>query len=412
MSEHARPTEFRYRERADRAQHVATRRVARALGIELAPSTELLEAFESAYFKGDPHADTFVRACLARRMGLHGARDQLDRALAGAPIDDAPPELAALLVDVKTRPAWLDDARVARGARVFRRWGSTVFRFAGTITLGGYLESSVAKPLALSGGYVGSAARHRFLETASFWIDVSEPDGLLPGAPGFRAALQVRLLHAMVRARLDGHREWKLDAWGVPISEGDALLTLLGGSLAPGLGLSLLGYRTSRAEIEDLLHFWRFVGHLMGVRFAPFPETFADALRLAYVAQLKGSATAGDDGRALCRAYVEAFAPPPTEEGALATVRSRLEHGLHRGMTRLFLTPSVYRAQALPPAGLWPLVPLLPFPLVFTAETLRRRSKTLDDLADHIARRERRAWLDHHLKGERAAFRPGETLRR
>ncbi len=411
MTERERPSEFRYRERADRARHVAVRRIARALGVDLTPSSALVGAFESAYFKGDPHADAFLRACLHRKLGLNAARAMLDDALRGSRDDASPPELDALMSDVRARPAWLDDARVARGAKVFRRWGSTVFRFAGTITLGGYLESSVAKPLALSGGYVGNAARHRFLETASFWIEVSEPGGLAPGAPGYVAALQVRLLHAMVRARLDGHREWNLDAWGVPISEGDALLTLLGGSLAPGLGLSLLGYRTSRAEIEDLLHFWRFVGHLMGVRFAPFPETFGDALRLSYVASLKGSATAGEDGRALCRAYVEAFAPKPSED-VVTTVTSHLEHGLHRGMTRLFLSRRVYQAQGLPPAGLWPLLPLAPFPIVFAAETLRRRSKRLDDLADTIARKERRAWLDRHKLGERAAFRPTESLRR
>lgn len=406
------PTDFRYRERAPQPEQRALRRVARLLGIDVTPPESLVHAFEQAYFKGDPRADAFVRACLARKLGLHGARDALDRALAGEHDDHAPPELDALLEDVRARPAWLDDARVSRGARVFRRWGSQVFRFAGAITLGGYLESSVAKPLALSGGYVGEAARHRFLETASFWVEVSEPGGLAPGAPGLLAALRVRLLHATVRARLEGHAEWNEAAWGVPISEGDALLTLLGGSLAPGVGLSLLGYRTSRAEIEDLLHFWRWVGHLMGVRFEPFPETLEDALRLSYVAALKGSAGAGEDGRALCRAYVEAFAPNDAMEGVGAKARARLEHGLHRGMTRLFLPPSVYRAQGLPSAGWWPLLPLLPFPLVFAAETLRRRSRTLDALADDLARRERRAWLTRQLGAARVGFRPGETLRR
>jgi hypothetical protein len=401
-----RPTEFRYRERAGRGSQRAIRSLARALGFDPTPSEALVQAFESAYFKGDPLADAHVRTCMAKG-GLHAARASLDRALSRGVEPDTSPELTALLDDVRRAPAWLDRARVERGARVFRRYGSSVFRFAGTITLGGYLESSVAKPLALAGGYMGQAARQRFLETASFWIEVSEPGGLEEGAAGYLTALRVRLLHATVRARLDGHQEWNREAWGVPISEGDALLTLLGGSIAPGLGLSLLGFRTSRAEIEDLLHFWRYVGHLMGARFAPFPETVEDALRVSYVAALKGSATAGDDGRALCRAYVEAFAPP---EGA--GVLAKLEHGLHRGMTRLFLPPSVYRAQALPPAGLWPLLPLAPFPFVFAAETLRRRSRALDALADAVARRERRAWLAHHLGGRGAAFRPNESLTR
>jgi hypothetical protein len=407
-----RPREFRYRERAHHASQKAIRRLARTLGFDPTPSEALVSSFEASYYRGDPLADAYVRTCLSRG-GLHAARTGLDHALAHGLDDTSSPELRALFADLEARPAWLDDARVARGARVFRRYGSTVFRFAGTITLGGYLESSVAKPLALSGGYVGHAARQRFLETASFWIEVSEPRGLARGAPGYLAALRVRLLHATVRARLTGHREWNEEAWGVPISEGDALLTLMGGSIAPGLGLALLGYRTSRTEIEDLLHFWRWVGHLMGARFSPYPETVEDALRLSYVAALKGSRTAGEDGRALCAAYVAAFEPALTPHASLLeTLRARLEHGLHRGITRLFLPPSVYRAQALPPAGLWPILPLLPAPFVFAAETLRRRSPTLDELADTLARRERRAWLAHHTRGHDATFRPNETLRR
>jgi hypothetical protein len=265
-----RPREFRYEERASRASQKAIRRLARTLGFDPTPSDELVASFQDAYYRPDPLADAYVRACLSRG-GLHAARAGLDRALAHGLDDTSSPELRALFAELETRPAWLDDTRVARGARVFRRYGSTVFRFAGTITLGGYLESSVAKPLALSGGYVGHAARQRFLETASFWVEVSEPGGLARGDPGHLAALRVRLLHATVRARLTGHREWNEEAWGVPISEGDALLTQMGGSLAPGLGLALLGFRTSRAEIEDLLHFWRWVGHLMGARFSLYP---------------------------------------------------------------------------------------------------------------------------------------------
>ena len=121
---------------------------------------------------------------------------------------------------------------------------------------------------------------------------------------------------------------------------------------------------------------------------------------------LRGSGTAGEDGRALCQSYVEAFARQG--DGLLA----RLEEGLHRGMTRLFLPAPIYREQALPSAGLWPLLPLLPFPLVFTAETLRRRVPMLEGIADRVARAERRAWLERQLAGKAAAFQPPASLTR
>lgn len=409
MSE--RPAEFRYREREGSASARWLRRAAGLLGFDPRPSEALLSAFEEAYFVGDPLAEAFVRAALARG-GPHMARAELDGALAalgeGTPLEalTVSGELRALLEDALAVPGWLDPAQVERGARAFRRFGSAVFRFAGSITLAGYLEASVAKPLALSGAYVGAGTRERFLETVSFWIEVSEPGGLASSAPGFAAALRVRLLHATVRVRLDGHPEWQRERWGVPINTGDALLTLMGGSLAPGLGMRVLGFRPGRADIEAMLHFWRRVGQLMGIRFEPYPETVEDALRVAWIALFKGSQGAGEDGRALCRSYDEAFAPQD------AGLRARLEHGLHRGMTALVLPPPIARMQGLPPAGLWALAPLLPFPLVFGMETLRRRVPALDALADTLARRERRAWLARHTAGRAAAFRGPAGLRR
>jgi hypothetical protein len=170
--------------------------------------------------------------------------------------------------------------------------------------------------------------------------------------------------------------------------------------------MRVLGFRPTRAEIEAMLHFWRRVGHLMGVRFDPYPETVEDALRVSWVAALKGSESAGEDGRALCRSYAEAFEPPPGD------LLAQLEHGLHRGMTSLFLPPPVARKQGVPSAGLWTLVPLLPFPLVFAAETLRRNIPALDAVADAVARRERRAWLARHTRGHAATFRPRAELTR
>lgn len=379
-----------------------------AFGFDPEPDDDFIQAFAEAYFEGDPIAEDFVRAELPRG-GLHGARRKLDEALlarASGRAPDVSDELTRFLSDVTTRPTWVSDELLALGAASFRRYGSAVFRFAGAITLAGYRESSVAKPLALSGAYVGAGTRERFLETASFWIEVSEPGGLDVGAPGFIAALRVRLLHATVRLRLEHHREWRRDAWGVPINTGDALLTLLGGSLAPGLGMRVLGFRTSRREIEAMLHFWRYVGHLMGVRFARFPETVEDAVRLSYVAALKGSNTAGEDGRQLCQSYDRAFARRD-DDGLWGYV----EHAIHRGMTGLFLPPPLHRAQGLPSAGLWPLLPLLPSPLVFGLETLRRRSPSVERWMDAAARKERRAWLMRHARKE-AAYAPGAELRR
>ena len=194
----------------------------------------------------------------------------------------------------------------------------------------------------------------RFLETCAFWIAVSEPGGLDRGAAGRASALRVRMMHVFVRRRLLAHPEWDAAAWGVPISQADALLTILGGSFAPGYAMRLLGYRPTTADIEAMLHFWRYVGHLMGVRPRWFPTTVRDCAQLAFVTALKGAGRAGDDGRALCASYVAAFTPPAALPWP-ARVRAWWTDGLHRGFTRVFMPPPAYAANRLPSAGLWPL---------------------------------------------------------
>lgn len=409
----AAPAEFRYWDNVDRRLPRAVRAASKAiLGFDPAPPDDVVRTFASMYYDADPLAEAFVEEVYFPR-GAAAGRAMLEQALAGgvASVPDAPPSLVRLFEDLERDPPWVDHAQVARGAAVFRRFGPAVFRFAGAITLAAYAESSVAKPLALTGAYAGATTRHRFLETAAFWIAVSEPGGLAPGAPGRASALRVRIMHVFVRRRLLSHPEWDLAAWGVPISQGDALLTLMGGSVAPGLAMQAMGYRPSRADIEAMMHFWRYVGHLMGVRPKWYPSSLREALQLSFVTAVKGAGTAGEDGVRLCQSYATAFAPDPK-----APLRERLRaaasHRVHVGYTRFFLPPWVYRKNRMPPAGVWALHPLAQFPVIFAAETLRRMFPPLERVADRVARWQRDRWLARHLGSARAEYRPAEAFTR
>ena len=78
---------------------------------------------------------------------------------------------------------------------------------------------------------------------------------LTPGSLGRQISLHVRIMHVSVRERVRQHPEWDTARWGLPISQSAMLLTLLGGSVAPALGLFLLGHVTSPAEMRAVLHF-------------------------------------------------------------------------------------------------------------------------------------------------------------
>jgi hypothetical protein len=252
------PGEFRYWEHVERPRVRAIRRAWRAvLGFDPAPPDEVVRQFAAMYYDAEPLCEAFVDEAGKQYRVL------LDEALASGVGGDHPASLRALFADLERDPAWLDRELVERGARAFRRYGTAMFRFAGSITLEGYSESSVAKPLALTGGYVGGSTRHRFLETCAFWIAVSEPGGLRPGAAGLASALRVRAMHVFVRRKIAAHAAWDREAWGVPINQGDAMLTLMGGSFIPGILLGVLGFIPSRRDILAMMHFWRYVGHLM-----------------------------------------------------------------------------------------------------------------------------------------------------
>ena len=408
-----RPSEFRYWENLEKPVVRTVRKIAeRVLHFDLAPSEERVNEFAASYFDADPLAEAFVRD-VVEPLGYEAARSMLDVALAhGADaVPNAPQALRNLFADLDSDPDWLDWQEVELGAKVFRRYGSSVFRFAGAITLQSYAENSVAKALILAGGYEGATTRNRFLETASFWIDVSEPSALRPGSKGRSTSMRVRIMHVFVRRRLSEHAEWDASAWGTPISQGDSVLTLMGGSAVPGLAMQALGFRPSKTEILAMMHFWRYVGHIMGVRPRWYPANIEEAIQLLFVNFVKGAKQSGEDGKRLCQSFAHAFEPP---KGLPLRKRlgAKVQHRLHMGYTQFFSPPRFFGANEMPGVGLLSLYPLLGFPLLFGAETLRRNSSMLDKFADRVARKERQRWFDRQNAGRKASYKPATKLSR
>jgi hypothetical protein len=407
------PGEFRYWENlgSDRAKRLR-RRLRALFRVEPELPDAIVRRYAASYYDADPVAEAFIDEVYAVRGQVEG-RKLVDEALARGvdAVTGAPATLRRLFAELETPPAWLDPARVALGARVFRRYGTHMFSFAGAITLEGYRENSVAKPLAMTGAYTGESANRRFLETAAFWVDVAQPDALAPGGRGRATALRVRLMHVFVRRRLLAHPRWELDAWGVPISQGDALLTLMGGSFAPGYGLKLLGYRTSEEEIDAMMHFWRYVGHLMGVQPRWYPESIADAVGLMFTAAVKGIGASGEDGKNLAQSYLASYAPAPGASPRDAIMK-RWEHGLQRGYVASFLPARTRQLYGLPEPGLFWLAVPLQAPWIFARETLRRHVGSVDDWVDRRAREEATRWVGERLGARRPEYQAVERFTR
>ena len=84
-------------------------------------------------------------------------------------------------------------------------------------------------------------------------------------------------------------------------------LTLIAGSVTPGLALWVLGYQTTPREIRALIHFQKYMGHLLGVRMKWYPETIGDSVRMLLMTILSRSHDSGEHGRELIESYPKAF---------------------------------------------------------------------------------------------------------
>jgi hypothetical protein len=410
------PTEFLYWERVgDRRVQLARRLWRTTWRFDPQPPDEVVRDFAHGYYDSDPVAEAFVDDVYLVR-GANEGRRLLDQALAEGvgSVADAPESMVRLFEEFERDPPWLERELVDLGAKVFRRYGTSVFSFATTSTLEMYSENSITKPLSLSGGYAGNAAHKRQLETVRFWIDITEPGGLEKGPPAARGratAMRVRIMHVFIRRRLMQHPEWNLDAWGVPISISDAMLTLMGGSVVPGLALWSVGHQTTIREIEALLHYWRYVGHLLGVQPRWYPGNFAEAVQLMFAAFVKRAYGAGSDGEELVESYLPAFAPVAGTPWR-KRIRDEINHRVQIGYTRFWMLPGTWGRHQMPRAWPWALHPLVQFPFVLTLETFRRLLPGLDEAADRVQRRRRDRWYAWETGGRDAEFKPVEEFRR
>jgi hypothetical protein len=387
-------------------------RVLRACtGTGLHPAADQVRAVTDGLFAADPLAERFADEVLDRP----GGRAMLDAALGPggvATVPDAPEAMRELFAGFERTPDWVRPELVERGAAVWRRWGTMLFAVAGSTTLEMYTEAAVATPLSLAGGYAGDNARRRFFETVRFWIDVSEPGALFtPGSAGRSTALRVRVMHVAVRRRVAGHPEWDEDRWGVPISRTWQMMTLLGGSVAPALALWPLGHLTSPAEMRALLHFQRYLGHLLGVEPRWYPETVSDAVRLLLLVLDARSRDSGAHGAELIESFPAGFAPAPGLAGA-DRLRSVYTHGVHAGYAWLWTARRTWRAHRMPSPLPWIAVPLLRAPFVAAAELAGHLLPPVRRALERRGARHRERWYARYARGHVAAYEATSGLRR
>jgi ER-bound oxygenase mpaB/B'/Rubber oxygenase, catalytic domain len=408
------PTDFRYWEALERPGVQRARAIARRLlRFDPCPPDDVARMLCEDLRAGDPVAERFVDEVFFGPAGPRAGRKLLDRALADGidAVSDAPDAMRELFAEFEQVPDWVDRELVEEGARIWRRWGTSLFAFAGAETLEMYTESAVVVPLSLTGGYAGDNALRRFLETTRFWMDVSEPGALFRiGSEGRATAMRVRVMHVSVRRRVSTHAEWDVARYGLPISQAYMYLTLMGGSVAPAVAMWPLGFLTTGKEIRALMHYQRYLGHLLGVHPRGYPETVREGFATVTATALARSYTAGRQGAELIESFAPAFRPR-SRRGTLRWFKELYEYRLICGYVAFFLQPGTRKRHDVPSAW-WMLVPFSRVPLVVTRELARHFVPGAAARQEAAAVAEREQWYAIQMDGRQAEFDAGSALRR
>ncbi|WP_255772443.1 oxygenase MpaB family protein [Mycobacteroides abscessus] len=346
------------------------------------PTESVARRLDELLQVGDPAAERFYTEVYHGPIGRERGTELLDRALARGidSVPDAPDSMRALFEEFESLPAWLDRTQLERGAATWRRWAYDFSAMANAGTMDMYTEAWLALPLSLSGGYSGDTALNRFLETTRWWIECARESAIVtPGSVARTITMKVRIMHVAVRRGVSSHPSWDQGRWGTPISQSQQLLTLMAGSVIVSLSMYALGYITTHQEMLAVLHFCRYLGHLLGLQPCSdvWPTTVADALRVVSHFEANRVYDGGAEAVELVESFVPSFSPATS-----ATVPDRIRGMYHLtiqgGFTRYFMLPWNRKKYRLPRAAVGTVFLVLRSPFITTVEIFRHASPAID----------------------------------
>jgi hypothetical protein len=348
----------------------------------------------------DPLAD--AAAAWMRESSSRGGRALFERAVEEGPAayGALPGPVRALFTEVDPVPLWADPGRLRLGSEtMLRAWPAGSYSLAGFALAGGYLAGATVKPLVMTGALSRMAYR-RLAETTKFVLDVASSPGFGRFSAGFKTTVRVRVMHAQVRASLLASGQWLAGEWGAPINQQDMLATILQFSVAYTYGIRALGVVVTSRERDALMHLWRYVGWVMGVRQELIPTTFAEA---AAVYRLVAQTQMGpdEDSRALTRALLHV--PLEHRQGPREQRRGELEARFLGGYIRYVLGDEAADQLGVPDSG-WKYAPALVAPAILGLELVRVAIPGVHRLALRFGRAVAQAHVDRMLEGSAPTF--------
>lgn len=369
-------------------------------GVVVKPEDQDVQSLAKGLTQSDPLADSFVEWTKTQPPGV--GRRLLEQALEHGieQVKEAPEELVKLMTQVETLPEWVDYDTLVHGQETMLRLGRVATSALKNISLmGGYYNSAVSKPLAMT-GQLSKRAYGRTAETSHYAFNIMNSKGLKVGSEGFKDTLRVRVMHTMIRQKLLADPKWKTEEWGIPINQSDMAGTGLQFSITLIISVMLFGFRLDKYERESVIHLWRYASFLMGVEDEYNPKNFKEALRSIYI-QLLSSPEADADSRALAQALYNT--PLEHAHTPWQKFKGRVLQQFNLAVITAVMQKHVTRSIGLPNTYLHWLI-YLAAPFVFMLESIRMVIPGLTGLAIKVGRIGIRSYVKSMTKGKQPHF--------
>ena len=227
------------------------------------------------------------------------------------PSEDQNPAIRYFLTEASRRPEWVDEGRIVCAQRFFNSLVAHQFSALYLASLpNSYAAAKGVQVLHLTGRLQNDTQR-RLNETAQLLMNIAVPGAMDVGGKGIDQILHVRLMHAAVRWMIEhdpsvthvndvkppvvGDGLMWSRSWGVPINQEDLLGTWLTFTSVVYDAFDASGVDYTGRDVADHLHFWRLVGHHLGIDPGLVPQTRdgASALRLEIFGRQQAPSAAG-----------------------------------------------------------------------------------------------------------------------
>jgi hypothetical protein len=231
---------------------------------------------------GDPPADAVVAGLFAHdevdavntMLGSMRATDDPRAAGLPAPLADFMDANAAL-------PPWTDLDALHRAQDLFQLWGLQISLCLFCASLPSAYAAANGVKVLYRTARLDTDTRRRIMETGQFLMDVMNPGSFDPGGDAIRSIQRVRLMHAGIRHLIKARAEATLGTWdptwGEPLNQEDLGGTLMSFAYVVGEPLPRLGVSLEPRDVNDYIHAWNVIGHLLGVHDEMLPTDLNDA---------------------------------------------------------------------------------------------------------------------------------------